>query len=189
LLRNAQSVLDTSARVNVSLFISSVLIAAEAASASSGSGLKNEILQLLGTVTQSQTSVNGAATNTIAGILQRLSADLTASQSNTLLAVAAALTNRSTVISQEAGNTMLSVVESTAPGMYGPRDLSHESLARSYTSPSLWCDTGVLVAGASDAALASQSIEVILRSLSSVAAALAKPGGTSQRYYSAGICK
>lgn len=105
--------------MNVSLFISSVLIAAEAASASSGSGLKNEILQLLGTVTQAQTSVDGAATNTIAGILQRLSADLTASQSNTLLAVAAALTNRSTVISQEAGNTMLSVVESTAPGMYG----------------------------------------------------------------------
>jgi hypothetical protein len=115
-VQNAQSLLSASPHVNASLFISSVLIAAEAAFASAESGLKTELLNLLETAAQSQASVDGTVTSTIAGILYRLSADLTASQSNTLLGVAAAVTNRSTAITQQAGNTMLSVLESASPG-------------------------------------------------------------------------
>lgn len=44
-------------------------------------------------------------------------------------------------------------------------------------------------AGEGDASLAAQYVDVVLSSLSSAAAALAKPGGGSQRYSSAGICK
>lgn len=115
-VQNAQSLLNASPHVNASLFISSVLIAAEAAFASAESGLKTELLNLLEAATQSQASVDGTVTSTIAGILHRLSADLTASQSNTLLGVAAAVTNRSTAITQQAGNTMLAVLESASPG-------------------------------------------------------------------------
>lgn len=135
-VQNAQSLLNASPHVNASLFISSVLIAAEAAFASTESGLKTELLNLLETATTSQASVDGTVTSTIAAILYSLSADLTATQSNTLLGVAAAVTNRSTAVTQQAGNTMLSVLESAALGKClrhasSPREPSHQ---RSHTS-------------------------------------------------------
>lgn len=118
LIQNAQSVLDASHSVNASVFRNAILIAAEAAFGSAASHLKNEILRLLDSATQSQATVDGAVASTIAAMLQRLSANLTSSQSSTVLSVAATVSNRTSSISQQTGDAMLAVLESTLAGEF-----------------------------------------------------------------------